>query len=512
MFAKSEEKIALMTKEVKKMYEDVGMSWGLEKCAAVHVKRGKIIQTDDLLIGEDSKIRVLHEDDKYKFLGKYESFEQLDKYVFKEASEEYCKRLGIIWSSPLSVPRKVTSTTVFALPVLEYHMGTSEWEVAEIQALDRKSRSIIAEYKGKHISKSLPLMYLPKTVGGRGFKSVEDTHRMTKIKVAHHINVSTDPRMKLIRSFQDYKMKRNHRSIIAQAIRTCKDHFELEMRSEEGKTVLTENEKSMEFCENDANAIKRRLENSLKRVYQERVRSQKWLGHFATLISDSKDLSPNSQAINHKWKNIPDIVLSTNIAIKQQLLPTKAYEKYKLQEQVPTTTCRLCHNAEETVKHLMSSCSAIAQSLYKARHDKMLRPTYHFLLSKYKFNQSDYSKPWYKQSIPVTSIENQHAKILWDVPLVLERRPTNNAIKPDMILFDKDAKKIILIEGTVCAPDIILTREDEKQQKYGEMRKSLEKMYPEYNVDQINVVFDFLACYSKQFYTKMEKLIENSKQ
>ena len=58
------------------MYEDVGMSWGLEKCAAVHVKRGKIIQTDDLLIGEDSKIRVLHEDDKYKFLGKHESFEQ----------------------------------------------------------------------------------------------------------------------------------------------------------------------------------------------------------------------------------------------------------------------------------------------------------------------------------------------------------------------------------------------------------------------------------------------------
>ena len=181
-----------------------------------------------------------------------------------------------------------------------------------------------------------------------------------------------------------------------------------------------------------------------------RVRSQTWLGHFATLISDSKDLSPNSQAINHKWKNIPDIVLSTNIAIKQQLLPTKAYEKYKLQEQVPT-------------------------------------------------------------SIPVTSIENQHAKILWDVPLVLERRPSNNAIKPDMILFDKDAKKITMIEGTVCAPDIILTREDEKQQNYGEMRKSLEKMYQEYNFDKINVVFDFLACYSKQFYTKMEKLIENSK-
>ena len=90
---------------------------------------------------------------------------------------------------------------MFTLPILEHHVGTSEWEVAEIQALDRKSRSIIAEYKGKHISESLPLMYLPKTVGGRGFMSVEDTYRMTKIKVAHLINVPKDARMKVIRSF-----------------------------------------------------------------------------------------------------------------------------------------------------------------------------------------------------------------------------------------------------------------------------------------------------------------------
>ena len=74
-------------------------------------------------------------------------------------------------------------------------MGTSEWEVPEIQALDRKSRSIIAEYKEKHLSESLPLMYLPKNVGGRRFKSDEDTYKMMKIKVAHHINMSKDPKM-----------------------------------------------------------------------------------------------------------------------------------------------------------------------------------------------------------------------------------------------------------------------------------------------------------------------------
>ena len=121
---------------------------------------------------------------------------------------------------------------------------------------------------------------------------------------------------------------------------------------------------------------------------------------------------------------------------------------------------------------------------------------YHLLLSKYNFNQSDYGKPWYTKSLPIASVENKYAKILWDVPLMLERRPSNNAIKPDMILFDKDAKNITLIEGIVCGPENIMMYEAEKQQKYGEMRKSLERMY---KVGHISIVLYFLACYSKYF-------------
>ena len=32
-----------------------------------------------------------------------------------------------------------------------------------------------------------------------------------------------------------------------------------------------------------------------------------------------------------KWRNIPDIVYSVNTNLRQQLLPTKMYEKCKLQ-------------------------------------------------------------------------------------------------------------------------------------------------------------------------------------
>ena len=31
----------------------------------------------------------------------------------------------------------------------------------------------------------------------------------------------------------------------------------------------------------------------------------------------------------------------------------------------------------------------------------------------------------------------------------LDKRPSNNAIKPDMLIIDKEGKKISLIEGTI---------------------------------------------------------------
>ena len=57
------------------------------------------------------------------------------------------------------------------MPTLEYFMGTIDWLIADIQNLDRKSRKVVEIHKGKHISESVAMFYLPKKYGGRGFKS-----------------------------------------------------------------------------------------------------------------------------------------------------------------------------------------------------------------------------------------------------------------------------------------------------------------------------------------------------
>ena len=126
-------------------------------------------------------------------------------------------------------------------------------------------------------------------------------------------------------------------------------------------------------------------------------------------------ISNSSYDIFKQWKNIPEIVMSIDTSIRQQLLNTKIYRSQKLHEHVEELFCRVCTEKQETVSHVLCGCSHI-QSLYKTRPDKMLRPVYQVLLEKHGFDESDYPSPWYVQSHPQPSKENNQAKILWDIP------------------------------------------------------------------------------------------------
>ena len=89
-------------------------------------------------------------------------------------------------------------------------------------------------------------------------------------------------------------------------------------------------------------------------------------------------------------------------------------------------------------------------------------------------------------------LENDKAKILWDIPWHLGKCPRNGAKKPDMSVMDKVKKEWFIIEGTVCMP----TRTIFKRDKYADLKLGVKSLYPGHKVRSIEVVFDFLAAYS----------------
>ena len=148
-----------------------------------------------------------------------------DEIMIREgASKEFLQWVWLIWSSP-------QATNTFAMSALSYFMTTTEWTIYEVQELDRQVRKILTDNKGRHPCASVHLMYLPRSMGGRGLKSVEQEYKELKIKTAFHLYTSTDQAVKAAAQADQARRSRGRKSLMKDAekyaeelgVEICKD-------------------------------------------------------------------------------------------------------------------------------------------------------------------------------------------------------------------------------------------------------------------------------------------------
>ena len=65
-----------------------------------------------------------------------------------------------------------------------------------------------------------------------------------------------------------------------------------------------------------------------------------------------------------KWKTCPTHVIREIYEIYYQLLPTKIYKSTRSSVEITNTKCRYCFRKDESIAHLLSSCSSLAKSTY----------------------------------------------------------------------------------------------------------------------------------------------------
>ena len=123
----------------------------------------------------------------------------------------------------------------------------------------------------------------------------------------------------------------------------------------------------------------------------------------------------------------------------------------------------------------MCSCSAIAQTLYTARHDRMLRPVYYAIVKTLGItnNEEGETIPWYRELRPKCCAETKEVKVLWNISLHLHVDPKDVANKPDIAICNKKERQWLIFEGSVCNIGQIQERDKLKTEKYADLRASL---------------------------------------
>ena len=126
-----------------------------------------------ILMPEDRTIAAVSRGETYRYLGIEQVFKSDHEGIRRKLIKAYVKRLRRIWSSDLYAKHKVNATVGWAVSMFRYFFNNFLWTKGDLVALDRKTRSVIRQYKGNHLLAALERLYLPRRQGGRGLVSLQ---------------------------------------------------------------------------------------------------------------------------------------------------------------------------------------------------------------------------------------------------------------------------------------------------------------------------------------------------
>ena len=102
LYSRSEKGLDSLVQTVRVFSEDIGMEFGIEKCAMLVLEKGKIVKSVGLELPNGKVIRSLQEGESYKYLGILEADKFLEEKIKLNVSKEYIRRLIKVLKSKLN--------------------------------------------------------------------------------------------------------------------------------------------------------------------------------------------------------------------------------------------------------------------------------------------------------------------------------------------------------------------------------------------------------------------------
>ena len=133
--------------------------------------------------------------------------------------------------------------------------------------------------------------------------------------------------------------------------------------------------------------------------------------------------------------------------------------------------CRICKQSNETISHIVSSCSKMAQKEYKRRHDNVATAIHWGLSGKCGFERKERSY----DHVPGSVLENEDYKLLWDFSVRTDHEI--GARRPDLVIIDKRDKSCQIIDVAIPEDNGVREKEDEKVEKYQDLAREVRKMW-----------------------------------
>lgn len=422
MFGKTKQEMESLMNTVRVFSDGIGMQFGIDKCAITVLKRGKLeSRNNDIIFDNQETIKSLDENNRYKYLGILELDDIKHKEMKSKVEKEYIRRLRKILKSKLNSGNLVKAINTWAVSLVRYGGGVIDWNQQELENLDRRTRKMMHAYGAVHPRADVDRLYVRREEGGRGLMSILDTVRYEEQSMIEYIRSKDSDIMSAIHCYTGKQKEENRKTFKEKQRQKRKEGWQTKVMH--GQHVR----QTKEFAaENSWQWLKR---GSLKRQTE-------------SLITAAQDQA-----------------LGTN------------YRKAKIEHSRESALCRMCKTKDETVTHIISECSKLAQTDYKARHDKVAGAVHWSIM---KAHGLPHTKSWYEHRAEKV-VENEEVKVLWDFNVYVDKYI--EARRPDIIIVKKKEKECVIIDIAVPGDVRTMVKEDEKIEKYQDLRREVSRLW-----------------------------------
>ena len=281
----------------------------------------------------------------------------------ERVEREYYSRVRKIWSSELNARNKATAHNSFAIPVLIHTIGILDWSTAEIENIDKKTRKILCMTGNFHHSSDKDRLYLKRIDRGRGLKCFKESYIVRIVGLKRHIERDRN-RNHYLENVYDHKKEG--------IVRIGQEYERLYLKEE---TEEIEGEPLVSKTITDK--IKRRLNGKRKEDWLKKPQH----GYLNKKIKENENTDQTTSDIWIKEGKFSSHVEGFLFAIKEQEIDTRAPRKMREKNKDVRATlhmnCWLCGRTEESIFHIISSCSYLSRSLYlHARHNPVAKVVY----------------------------------------------------------------------------------------------------------------------------------------
>ena len=101
LYSKNENQLDSLIQAVSIIGKDIGMKFGIEKCAVLVLGRGRLAQSEGIRLPDETTIIAMRESEGYEFLGVLEADGMLHDEMKKKIAKEYLRRVRKVAQSKL---------------------------------------------------------------------------------------------------------------------------------------------------------------------------------------------------------------------------------------------------------------------------------------------------------------------------------------------------------------------------------------------------------------------------